>query len=178
MPEFEFDSESNSGLDLVVPKTPLVLTGNRIAAFMPNSTRFDYPANRLVKSEQSVLVSGYLSTAKPIPKLDYWQTIRVEIYLSENMNYHILIHMSDGDLNPRDLSHEHLIIEGFEWSNYDAVFGEKDRIAVIKNVNTLDLFRKIEELRKWQGLEEDNLYELKQNIAKAGGYIPGAQVLI
>lgn len=178
LPEFQFGNETNKGLDLIVPKTPVVLTGNRIAAFMPNYTMFDYPANRLVKSELSVLVSDYLSTAKQMPSLDIWKTIRVEIYLSENMNYHILIHMSDGELDPSDLSHESTVPDGFDWCNYDAAFGEKDRLAVIKNVSTLDLFRQIEELRKWQGLEEDNLYELKRNIAKAGGHIPGAHVLI
>ncbi|MGL1088629.1 helix-turn-helix domain-containing protein [Vibrio vulnificus] len=178
LPEFQFGNETNNGLDLIVPKTPVVLTGNRIAAFMPDYSRFDYPANRLVKSELSVLMNGYLSAVEPIPELDIWQTIRVEIYLSENMNYHILIHMSDDDLKPRDLSHESTVPEGFDWCNYDAAFGEKDRIAVIRSVNTLDLFSQIEELRKWQGLEVDNLYELKRNIAKAGGHIPGAHVLI
>lgn len=184
LPEFQFGSESNKGLDLVVPKTPVVLTGVRIATFMPDKKGFDYPANKHVTSELSRWVrkpnkSSLASKPSRIAKLDLWETIRVEIYLSENMNYHILIHMSDGSLEPRDLSYQSTISDGgYEWSNYDAVHGEKDRIAVIKNVNTLDLFSQIEELRKWQGLEADNLYEIKQNIAKAGGHIPGAHVLI
>ncbi|MFL9766915.1 XRE family transcriptional regulator [Vibrio cyclitrophicus] len=178
LPEFQFGNESNHELDVIVPKTPIVLTGNRIAAFMHEQLMFDGPANELIQRELSGLISDYLPSIRDLPKLDNWNTIRVEVYLSENMNYHLLIHMSHGNLEPLDLSHESTIPEGFEWCNYDAAVGENDRIAVIKNVNTLDLFKQIEKLRKWQGLEQDNLYELKQNIAKAGGHIPGAYVLI
>nr|WP_102385724.1 XRE family transcriptional regulator [Vibrio cyclitrophicus]PME20605.1 transcriptional regulator [Vibrio cyclitrophicus] len=176
--EFQFGSETNHGLDLIIPKTSIVLTGKRIAAFMPENLMHDGPANELVEKELISLISDYLPSIRDLPKLDYWNTIRVEVYLSENMNYHLLIHMSHGNLEPLDLSHESTIPEGFDWCNYDAAVGERDRVAVIKNVNTLDLFRQIEELRKWQGLEQDNLYELKQNIAKAGGHIPGAYVLV
>lgn len=176
--DFQLGSETNKGLGPIVPKTPIVLTGKRIAAFMPEHSMHDGPANELVEKELIRLISDYLPSIRDLPKLDIWNTIRVEVYLSENMNYHLLIHMSHGNLEPLDLSHESTIPEGFEWCNYDAAVGERDRIAVIKNVNTLDLFRQIEELRKWQGLEQDNLYELKQNIAKAGGHIPGAYVLI
>ncbi|MEZ9342207.1 XRE family transcriptional regulator [Vibrio cyclitrophicus] len=176
--EFQFGCETNHGLDLIVPKTPIVLTGRRIAAFMPEHSMHDGPANELLEKELIRLISDYLPSIRDLPKLDNWNTIRVEVYLSENMNYHLLIHMSHGNLEPLDLSHESTMPEGFEWCNYDAAVGERDRIAVIKNVNTLDLFRQIEELRKWQGLEQDNLYELKQNIAKAGGHIPGAYVLV
>ncbi|MDH5975182.1 helix-turn-helix domain-containing protein [Vibrio splendidus] len=178
LPEFQFGRETNCGLDVLVPKTPVVVTGNRIAAFMPEHSMHDGPANELVEKELIRLISDYLPSIRDLPKLDNWNTIRVEVYLSENMNYHLLIHMSQGNLEPLDLSHESTIPEGFEWCNYDAAVGERDRIALIKNVNTLDLFRQIEELRKWQGLEQDNLYELKQNIAKAGGHIPGAYVLV
>lgn len=177
LPDFRLGTHFSKGLNLVVPKTELVLTGHRIAAFMPEHRMFDYPVNRLVEEKLSSLMSGYLSTSRPMAKLDSWYTIRVEVYLSENMNYHLLIHMSDSDLSPSDLSHESTIPDGFAWCNYDAAVGENDRIAVISNVSTLKLFETIEELRKWQGLEQNNLYELKQNIAKAGGHVPGAHVL-
>ncbi len=177
LPEFKLGKRCKNGLDLIVPDTPLVLTGNRIAAFMSNNHPLPPPANKLIKDELNTLVNGDFSTAKHIPELDDWETIRVELYLSEAMNYHILIHMSDSVLHPSNHLHEYPCSDDFEWCNYDAAVGKKDRIAVIQNVNTLDLFREIEELRKWQGLEEDNLYELKKNIAKAGGHIPGALVL-
>lgn len=180
LPDFVLGSESKNGLSPTIPKTQIVLTGTRIATFMPSEDLFEYPANKRLNDELNTLSGSgipYSLQKKQIPELDSWRSIRVEVYLSENMNYYFLIHMSHGKLSPIDLSYESTVPEGFSWCNYDAIVLKQDRIAVIKNVSSLDLFEEIEELRKWQGLGEDNLYELKQNIAKAGGHVAGAVVL-
>lgn len=180
LPDFVLGGESKNGLSPTIPRTQIVLTGKRIAAFLPPERIFKYPVNKQISDELNTLSGGclpYFSQKSQIPELDSWRSIRVEVYLSEDMNYHLLIHLSHGEMSPVDSSYESTIPEGFSWCNYDAVVLKKDRIAVIKNVSSLDLFEQIEELRKWQGLGEDNLYELKQNIAKAGGHVAGAVVL-
>lgn len=90
------------------------------------------------------------------------------------MNYHFLIQLS-----PRIIG---------EWAPIDeesqsdlAYFGDlrpDDRLIVILNINSLSLYQQIEDVRKWFGLPSDSLFELKQEIAKAGGYVPGAKVLL
>ena len=179
-PSFELDTTLNKTITPLKPSIPIVLTGHRITAFLPEDRSFTYPINKQIQKELKIEAYNSLEllNSHELPQLDKWKSIRVEIYLSENMNYHILIHMSVGDMRPLDLNYIATTDQGNKWCNYDTAIETKDRLAVIKNINSLDLFNTIEELRKWQGLPQDNLYELKQEIAKAGGYIPGAQVLV
>ncbi len=176
--DFKLGSKIIHSLSPVVDTIPLVITGERIAAFMPEHTTHNFPINSSVKDELQQFVHNMSYFNPELAVFDLWRGIRVEVYLSENMNYHILIHMTHEKIEPEDLSFESTTVESFDWCNFDAIVRKEDRIAIIRNVNTLELFNQIEELRKWQGLEQDNLYELKKNIAKAGGYIPGAFVLI
>jgi len=55
---------------------------------------------------------------------------------------------------------------------------ENDLFVVIENIDSRKLFSIIEDVRKWCALPIDNHFELKKNIARAGGYVPGARVLV
>ncbi|MEZ8742734.1 MULTISPECIES: helix-turn-helix domain-containing protein [Photobacterium] len=109
---------------------------------------------------------------------DFWGNVCCELYLSDNMNYHLLIHLAPSmiiRLIDPDIDNEYKASLDI---NQLSDIASKDRAAVITNINPLDLFRQIEEVRKWCGLPQDSHYELKKQIAKAGGYIPGAKVLV
>ncbi|HDY7988890.1 TPA: XRE family transcriptional regulator [Vibrio vulnificus] len=180
LPEFQLGTDSKLAVDIpvIVPEKQLVVTGNRIAAFMHDDPTHFYPANEKIKTELADLLRAPRRYDGVVTaKLDQWKRIRVEVYLSENMNYHILIHLTTSELNPKDITYCSNIIEGYDCCNYDAIRTDGDRIAVIQHVSTLDIFNVIDELRKWQGLSVDNLYELKQSMAQAGGHIAGAIVL-
>lgn len=177
LPDFKFGCGKTVCLNPLIPREPVVLTGKRIAAFMADMTNHPYPINKAVEQELKNIPNKSYYIAKHIPQPEVWAEIRVEVYLSEMMNYHILIHMSRTHFERLNIDETESVIEGYEWCNYDAVIDESDRIAIIKNINNLELFNQIEALRKWQGLAQDNLTELKRNIAKSGGHIPGALVL-
>lgn len=175
LPSFQLGTVNTNQIKIRISNVPVVMTGKRIIAFLPETTCFDYPANQHVKNAFKHLIpNGY---SPSVPKPEEWSTIRVEVYLSENMNYHVLIHMAESDLRPTDMSYQPTTVTEFGHYNYDSFVGKKDRIAIIKNINTLELFDQIEALLKWQGIEAGSLYELKQNIAKAGGHVAGALVL-
>lgn len=174
-PSFYFGSLNNERLYEIVIPEPVVITGSRIIAMMPNNQHHDYPVNNTIAKHCSSV-----SSTKGIPNLDHWKDIRVEVYLSENMNYHLLIHMSREHIEPKDLNdyQRSTIPSGYDFCNYDAEVKEMDRIAVIKKVNSRALIEQVFQLTQWQGLEEHSFYELKQNIAKSGGHVPGAKVLL
>ena len=109
---------------------------------------------------------------------DWWGAVSCELYLSENMNYHLLIHLSPSLFiqyypDP-DIDNEYKA--NLDINELSDIL-QKDRGAVITNIDPLDLFQQIETLRKWCDLPKDSHYELKKQIAKAGGYIPGAKIL-
>lgn len=172
LPNYKLMDSNYININPVIDLTPVVLTGSRILAFMADTTLHNYPINKVIQN--NLLLGIHDSSSKS----NTWTDIRIELYLSESMNYNILIHMSENTLENEDYLNETTIVHGNHWSNYDAIVGKNDRLAVITNINSLDLLRQVEELRKWLGLAEDSLYELQQNIAKAGGYVPGAKVLI
>ncbi len=65
-----------------------------------------------------------------------------------------------------------------ELNDREPIVQPNDRIAIIANISSLELYRQVEELRKWVGMPSDNLYKLKKKIANAGGYVPEAIVLL
>ena len=166
-PDYQLGGENDLNIDPIVPSTPVVLTGSRILN-IKSGPSFKVSANqeiinKLGKSGRYPKICGYHDTRLKIstnhiePKPDYWISSKFEVYLSENMNYHLLIHLSDND---------------------DGTSPPKERLIIIMNVELLDLLKEIEKLRKWHGLPIDNHYALKQQIAKAGGHVPGARVLL
>ncbi|MFB2720502.1 hypothetical protein [Shewanella xiamenensis] len=177
---FKFGSDTHLNLQPEVPNEPVILTGKCILIMkrgslegtIINSAFFDL----IGKKKSGIQLSEYrglkLKSEQYMP--DYWQEVRCELYLSDNMNYHFLIYLSptyigesadidDDSGNP------------LKWRGD---VGPDDRLIIIRNVNSLSLYQKIEEIRKWFGLPDDSLFELKQEIAKAGGYVPGARVLL
>ncbi|MBL4745789.1 MAG: helix-turn-helix transcriptional regulator [Flavobacteriaceae bacterium] len=185
VPGFKFGDKLPFNLHPIKDLSPVVMTGKRILTIQSEYTNFQIPCNKEIEKklgsalyypklhDHSSLFDQDNNKIEPQP--DHWGDLRCEIYLSENMNYHLLIHLSHEHVEYNDpLSAEHYI----EHNDREPIVKAKDRIAVITNINTLDLFRTIEEIRKWYGLPIDNNYELQQNIAKAGGYVPGARVLM
>ncbi|WP_299020998.1 helix-turn-helix transcriptional regulator [uncultured Photobacterium sp.] len=182
---------SNEAVNLshIKELSPVVLTGNKLISICN-----DYCVKSLINDGvktvygladnyteihecRSIYNRNFRDADKISHTPDMWRDVRCELYLTENMNYHLLIHLA-----PKH------IITGLDMSTYDenasvcenSYFGiiqKEDRAAVITNINPLELFRQIEEVRKWCGLPEDSYYELKKEIAKAGGYVPGAKVL-
>ncbi len=110
---------------------------------------------------------------------DYWKSVLIELYLSENMNFHLVIHLSPNQVvfNP-DWERYGEAADMAGYCTYISSFKEEDRLAVIENINTLELFDVIEDARKWAGQAEVSHYEVKKQIALAGGYITGARVLM
>lgn len=176
---FEFCGENPLNVLPKVSKAPVILTGKRIMVMKRgalDSTTVNAVFHELFGKKISGLKLNNYRGLKLEPEQympDYWNCARCELYLSENMNYYILI----------QLSHKPIM----EWAPIDddslsenKYFGsiEPNDRAIICNINSLRLYDCIEEIRKWFGLPSDSLFELKQEIAKAGGYVPGAKVLL
>ncbi|QYJ85842.1 helix-turn-helix transcriptional regulator [Shewanella mesophila] len=177
---FKFGSDTPLNLQPEVPSEPVILTGKCILIMkrgslestIINSAFFDLIGKKKIGIELNKYRGLKLKSEQYMP--DYWQEVRCELYLSDNMNYHFLIYLSptyigesadidDDSGNP------------LKWRGD---VGPDDRLIIIRNVNSLSLYQKIEEIRKWFGLPDDSLFELKREIAKAGGYVPGARVLL
>lgn len=176
---FKFGSEERLNIQPQIPVEPIVLTGQRIMTMKSSSlksTNVNSVFHELFGNNISGIKLNNYSELRLKPEQympDYWEYARCELYLSVNMNYYILI----------QLSHKAII----EWAPIDddslsenKYFGsiEPNDRAIICNINSLRLYDCIEEIRKWFGLPSDSLFELKQEIAKAGGYVPGAKVLL
>lgn len=186
--EYEFGSERLVNINPTKDRTSLVMTGDRILTLQSESS-VNYPINKEI---EKLLGSAHsykdihsrnspfgdqpiLSPKKQEPKPDRWGDIRCEVYLSENMNYHFLIHMTADIMEFED---QNILEYPTELNDREPIVQPNDRIAVITNISSLELYRQVEELRKWVGMPNDNLYKLKQKIAKAGGYVPEAIVLL
>ncbi|MEZ9724384.1 helix-turn-helix domain-containing protein [Vibrio splendidus] len=186
--EYEFGSERLVNINPTKDRTSLVMTGDRILTLQSESS-VNYPINKEI---EKLLGSAHsykdihsrnspfgdqpiLSPKKQEPKPDRWGDIRCEVYLSENMNYHFLIHMTADIMEFED---QNILEYPTELNDREPIVQPNDRIAVITNISSLELYRQVEELRKWVGMPSDNLYKLKQKIAKAGGYVPEAIVLL
>ncbi|MBL4745786.1 MAG: hypothetical protein JKY08_05410 [Flavobacteriaceae bacterium] len=92
-------------------------------------------------------------------KPDNWGSFEFKLYLSENMNYHLWIRLCDYA----------------ERRDPDAV--ELSRNIMIKDLCHINYLKEIEIIRKWCDLPYDICESIKINVAKVGGYVPGAEVL-
>lgn len=177
---FKFGDNTLLNLQPVTAITPVILTGNRILV-IESVTLADFKSNVYLDGLKRVDKRFFQIDERHQFKLkseqympDHWENGRCEVYLSDNMNYHFLIHLSHGVINIGTNSCD-------DYPKDEEYFGfvePDDRLIVIKDVNALNLYKQIEEIRKWFGLATDSLFELKQEIARAGGYVPGARVLL
>ncbi|EJF4458711.1 hypothetical protein MT303_002819 [Vibrio parahaemolyticus] len=174
-PTFLLATEESFNLNPVVDVEEVVITGEKVL-LIENSSK-PKPVNQPIIERFG---DGRRYPNNKCIKHDLWQSIRCELYLSEDMNYHLLIH----------LSHEYQICSYPDTEKYgdgavhmseltwQTDVDENDLLVVIENINSLKLFSIIEDVRKWCGLPIDNHLELKRRIAKSGGYVPGARVLV
>ncbi|MFN0719983.1 helix-turn-helix domain-containing protein [Vibrio cyclitrophicus] len=186
--EYEFGSERLVNLNPTKDRISLVMTGDRILTLQSESS-VKHPINKEIAnilgsahsykdihSSHSPFGDHSIWTPKKQePKPDLWGDIRCEVYLSENMNYYFLIHMTADSMEFED---QNILEYPTELNDREPIVQPNDRIAIITNISSLELYRQVEELRKWVGMPSDNLYKLKKKIAKAGGYVPEAIVLL
>lgn len=102
-------------------------------------------------------------TPKRSLSVDYWVSYRVAVYLKDNCDYALHLNLRDYDLNEA----VHRLYQPLG----------RERNIVIPDIPAPELFKVLEELRKWLGMPELPLFELKSRIAQQGGYIPGARVI-
>lgn len=177
-PEHEFPFEKQLAVEALPDSIPIVITGERILTLSKHSLDNSSLINRHSVGEfgpinnHHELLTRYYFENEICTKPEYWEEVRCDLYLGEAMNYHLLIHLAPVTIGYHDPGDE------TDTNKWEAFVNKEDRVAVIANINPLSLLNDMEELRKWCGLASDNHYELKQNIAKAGGYVPGARVLV
>lgn len=94
-------------------------------------------------------------------QVDCWTTYSVKLYVNENCDYSLLIEL--GQQKPTTV-----IPEPYHWA---------ERHIVIPKILGRELFNHLSILREWLELKALPEIEIKKNIAKAGGFIPGAKVL-
>ncbi|OOE64084.1 helix-turn-helix domain-containing protein [Salinivibrio kushneri] len=185
--EYEFGSERLVNIEPVKDRVSLVMTGDRILTLQPESL-VNYSINKEITSalgnarsykdiysRNSPFGGHSFDAPKKEPKPDRWTDIRCEVYLSENMNYHFLIHMTEDRMEFED---QDILEYPTELNDREPIVQPNDRVAIIANISSLELYRQVEELRKWVCMPSDNLYQLKKKIAQAGGYVPEAVVLL
>lgn len=94
-------------------------------------------------------------------QVDCWTTYSVKLYVNENCDYSLLLEL--GQQKPT-----RAIPEPYHLA---------ERHIVIPKILGRELFNDLATLREWLDLEVLPEIEIKKNIAKAGGFIPGAKVL-
>ncbi|AKV98116.1 hypothetical protein ACP86_19320 [Marinobacter sp. CP1] len=92
--------------------------------------------------------------------LDYWTTYRVELFLNQDCNYALVIELGT-DHGPFIANDLHLA----------------ERTILIPKISGRHVIEHLNDLRDWLGMEELPETSIKENIALAGGYIPGAEIL-
>jgi len=179
MPEFRFDNDVD--IEPVV-LNDLVITGDVVLELKPNSVLYedDEDKSNVLRDRASLLFNDLSANLfghhRSLYKLkvesnfnpeisyqpDYWSRIVMRLYLSENMNYHLWIRLDNGGEVDSDRTDSGV---------------EEVRNIVIKDLCRLDFLNEMELIRKWCGYTFDINIELKHEVAKLGGYIPGAKVL-
>lgn len=185
--EYKFGSERLANIKPLKDRVSIVMTGECILTLLSGCSG-NYRINKEITNSlgntscyESIYSFnspfGYHSfdSPKKEPKPDQWRDIRCEVYLSENMNYHFLIHMEEESMEFED---KDILENPTELEDCDPIVQPNDRVAIIANISSLELYRQVEELRKWVCMPSDNLYQLKKKIAQAGGYVPEAVVLL
>ncbi|WP_257274500.1 helix-turn-helix transcriptional regulator [Endozoicomonas sp. SESOKO4] len=92
-------------------------------------------------------------------KPDYWPITHLKLFMNESMEYHLWIKLA------RD----------YQYSDSPQMADERD--IIIRKIHWKDLFSDIEKIRKWVGAANSPEESIKTQIALAGGFIPGAEVL-
>ncbi|QUM78817.1 hypothetical protein HWV00_21325 (plasmid) [Moritella sp. 24] len=182
MPEFCFDKNFD-----IEPVTlnELVITGDVVLELRPNSDLYDVcdeddDDSNILRGQASLPFNklsanlfgrhDFLYELKNKPdmnskshyKPDNWSRIVLRLYLSESMNYHLWIRLDNGN----EINTLRAISRNGEVRN-----------IVIKDLCRLDFLNEMELIRKWCGYDCDMSADLKHELAKLGGYIPGAKVL-
>jgi hypothetical protein len=179
-PEYVFANKDKLDTEVLPDLIPVIITGDRILTLEKHNLSNSCPINRNSINEfgptndYPELVRRFSCDEVMNTKPEFWSDVRCELYLGEAMNYHLLIHLSPRIIGYKDLGD----LDETERNKWETYVDKEDRIAVIANINSLSLLNDMEELRKWCGLPTDNHCELKQSIARNGGYVPGATVLV
>ncbi|WP_303292338.1 hypothetical protein [Marinobacter sp. SS5-14b] len=92
--------------------------------------------------------------------LDYWTTYRVRLFLSRDCNYSLVIELGNDQL-----------------SMVPAGFHHPLRTIVIPKISGRHVLDHLNALREWLGLDALPEQTIKEEIAQAGGYVPGARIL-
>jgi hypothetical protein len=92
--------------------------------------------------------------------VDCWSTYRVELFLRRDCNYSLVIELGNEQVSRGPGGYHHPL-----------------RKVVIPNITGRHILDHLNELRDWLELEELPEQSIKEKIAEAGGYIPGAQIL-
>lgn len=192
-PEYEFNSNKKIQIDKY-QNIPTVISGKSILViknfikepenssindetfkkygykkhFIETDTFYSYDD---YKSDPHSMLFKFNSSLEPF----FINDIRCELYLSEEMNYHLLIHFSESILGYMEIEDAE---KDQDCDSEAFVDEERDHAIIIPNINLLELSNEIEKVRKWARLPTDNNYLLFKQIARAGGFIPGAQMLV
>jgi hypothetical protein len=92
--------------------------------------------------------------------LDYWTTYRVRLFLNRDCNYSLVIELGNDQLS--------MVPDGFH---------HPLRSIVIPKISGRHVLDHLNELREWLGLDALPEQTIKEEIAQAGGYVPGARIL-
>jgi hypothetical protein len=92
--------------------------------------------------------------------VDCWSTYRVELFLRRDCNYSLVIELGNEEVSRVPKGYHHPL-----------------RKVVIPNITGRHILDHLNELRGWLELDELPEQSIKERIAEAGGYIPGAQIL-
>ncbi|MEW5056213.1 MAG: hypothetical protein AB1Y25_01135 [Cycloclasticus sp.] len=132
------------------PKTGQAASEN--LAFKTPDEQFIFSPNLLAQNWDLSNPTGW--------QLDCWTTFKVRLFINESCDYTLTIELGAQKGSPQQ-SADH--------------YGERQ--IIIPKVSGLKLFEQLIELRQWLDLGKIPEIEIKTNIAKAGGYIPGTIVL-
>ena len=93
--------------------------------------------------------------------VDRWTTYEISLFLKDNCDYALMLSLGN---------YENV-------GTYMDVMHDPARWIVIPDISGLQLFDELDEMREWLNLPELPLDEMKTDIAKYGGYVPGAVVI-
>ena len=178
-PDFRLSDESPLELPLLKNLEEVVITGENVLALYKSDPYSNYHPHSI--NNHSVQLFGYPENYEDdLPKPNVWKSLRSEIILSEELNYYFSVHLCLNSLPtvnfPPELDFDD--DRAFGFIDGTANVQPSDLFVIIGKVPHQNLFKEIDEVRKWFCLPEDSHFELKRNIAKAGGYVPGARVLV
>jgi hypothetical protein len=182
MPEFSFNN--NEDVPSVGLKE-LVITGDEVLNFkvLCKNVSFNNAADILGLRDKLYKFRTCTSDGWVIPedteincKPDNWERVILRLYLSESMHYHLWIRFDDF---PHILEKSEADCDAEYYDRYyggvndDGLF----RNIVIKDLCHINYLKEIEIIRKWCGCSFDFHEDIKREVAKVGGYVPGAEVL-